>query len=941
MSQVTSGDKIPLNLVLEDGATDQYPQAHVFNNAGTEIAGSPFDLTHVSIGLYKNLSATAVLADTRYYVVYEVYTDAGHTDLSGLYAPRTEDVFDVVPGLAVTAVTRVELRVPDVLELPTVGTKTYRFVVYLYDGANNLRDPDSNQVFIHVEDINQSEIVPLTALTREQAGVYWYKYTVSAGDNEQPLWTEFTYVSNGISYLVGEVTETERMRAALDVIETQRLTAARATKLDFLDAAITTRQSTTTALAQYNNIQVAVAATDTDVNSVLTKIGPVTGGTVASHLNLIKSETDKIGNPATGTVGGALAQIAASTILIGPSATGTLTSDIAAVYSRLGAPAGASVSADIAAIKSDTLRIGVPVHGTLAGDFNFLFSEFGTPVSTFAGDITALQGTISALSAKVGTPVNASIALDIAAVKGDTAITNSRLSAGRASNLDNLDVFVSSRESESSASSRYGSDQAKLDAILAGIGAIPNNTTFVGIVPSVLVLPASGTKDYKFYVNLFNSDGTPGDADAAITLRVTDVNGSTLAGPTAMQHLSTGRYSYSYPVLSSDQERSIYVFFDYDKGSTHFTQTRVAEVQEFESKLDTLLTRLTISRTNALDLLDAPVSAVQTKALALSQQSTLIADFVSTSTDLASLLARVGIPTGGSVSQDIANLQLYLNRIGSPANGTLAADLAAIQAQTNYIGTPTYGTLAGDDTQILGQFATALAAIATVKTDTLHIGIPVGGTVATGLADIRSKMGVLAGATTLESLFTNVDLTPVLTRLGTPVGASVSADIAALQTAVGGVSTQVTAVKVDTQQIGAPTGASIAADIAAIKADTGAFSGSIASLSTAITNQFSVVGTGITAISTKLGTPTSDLATEIAAILADEIAVGSPLQSTDSRLNFLDVAISSRATPADLLSVTAGLNLLEITGVLDSVNDELVTVIDGTTDELIGLVEDA
>lgn len=84
-----------------------------------------------------------------------------------------------------------------------------------------------------------------------------------------------------------------------------------------------------------------------------------------------------------------------------------------------------------------------------------------------------------------------------------------------------------------------------------------------------------------------------------------------------------------------------------------------------------------------------------------------------------------------------------------------------------------------------------------------------------------------------------VDVSSVLTRLGNPAGASVSADIASIKTDTSGVVTK----------IGTPVGASVSADIASVKSDT---SGTTA---------------GVAAISTKLGTPAgASVSADIAAI---------------------------------------------------------------------------
>ena len=73
-----AGDFLPLVLQLGNGATGKFPQAYVRDAAGALITGAPFDLPHISLGLYRLL--TVQMPDTPHVTVqYIVYSDAGHT----------------------------------------------------------------------------------------------------------------------------------------------------------------------------------------------------------------------------------------------------------------------------------------------------------------------------------------------------------------------------------------------------------------------------------------------------------------------------------------------------------------------------------------------------------------------------------------------------------------------------------------------------------------------------------------------------------------------------------------------------------------------------------------------------------------------------------------------------------------------------------------------
>lgn len=85
------GSAIYLNLQLFDGATNQFPRAYLYDAAGDELAESPVDLAHVENGLYSN-SDVLMPASGQIKAVYKVFTDSGHTTLSGVYA-QALDIF--------------------------------------------------------------------------------------------------------------------------------------------------------------------------------------------------------------------------------------------------------------------------------------------------------------------------------------------------------------------------------------------------------------------------------------------------------------------------------------------------------------------------------------------------------------------------------------------------------------------------------------------------------------------------------------------------------------------------------------------------------------------------------------------------------------------------------------------------------------------------------
>src|SRR5688572_28922125 len=97
--------------------------------------------------------------------------------------------------------------------------------------------------------------------------------------------------------------------------------------------------------------------------------------------------------------------------------------DLATLLTRIGTPTAASIAADIAAVQT---KLGTPSGASVSVD-------------------------IAAVQTKLGTPAGASVSADIASVNSDSNTLVGRLSAGRATNLDNLDAAVSTRASAAQA----------------------------------------------------------------------------------------------------------------------------------------------------------------------------------------------------------------------------------------------------------------------------------------------------------------------------------------------------------------------------------------------------------------------------------------------------------------------------------------------------------
>ena len=87
---IEQGQTVPLSLALSDGATDQFPQAEVYDPDGNNL--TTISLSHDGDGLYQPASGYSMPDENYISVVYIVYTDSGHLTESAIYQ-RAVDIF--------------------------------------------------------------------------------------------------------------------------------------------------------------------------------------------------------------------------------------------------------------------------------------------------------------------------------------------------------------------------------------------------------------------------------------------------------------------------------------------------------------------------------------------------------------------------------------------------------------------------------------------------------------------------------------------------------------------------------------------------------------------------------------------------------------------------------------------------------------------------------
>ena len=557
--------------------------------------------------------------------------------------------------------TRFQGIVPPVLVKDLAASKDYKFYVRLSNIDGAPEDPDLNIMNLRIEDSAGGIVVGTVGMTRTGTGQYEYIFTVLPADIERPLIVFFEYDENAVSFQQVRTTEIAENEGKLDTL-LGRLTQPRADNLDNLDATITSRESEADAaarqvidVAEHDQTQLDIAAVKADTSQIRgqTDLLVITGGNVHSQVEV---NNDKTGYTLTTGEQDIIVDKVWDEARIGHTTPGTfgLYLDDQVSLKEDESDAAARAAADIAEHDATQATLA-----TVDGKVDIIDANVDAILvdtsTTIPAQITALNDpTAAAIADAVWDEPNAdhliagSTGLNLSNAGGaaspstiaDAVWDELRgghtaagsygealqgvLSTTRANNLDNLDATVSSRATQ------------------ASVDAIQNSTRFVGIVQSPMILPVSGSKDYKYFVRLYDTAGLPQDPDAnSMKIRIEETGGVVVIATTAMTRTDVGQYEFVYTVNSTDTEQPLNVFFEYDENAVAFQQVRTTEVVEFESKLDTLLARLTQTRADNLDNLDVAISTRQSEIDALARFNSLVAEHDTTQVDIASVAAQV------------------------------------------------------------------------------------------------------------------------------------------------------------------------------------------------------------------------------------------------------------------------------------------------------------
>lgn len=157
--------------------------------------------------------------------------------------------------------TRTTFSLPQVAERPDAGSTLLKIYLDNYDTVGNMEVPDSAPTVAVANETGTTRSgnlqhptthSPSTTMVNLSAGRYWIEYDLDNADALESLTFTFTVIEGGVTrtfdrqMLVVDTTAvdfTAADRAKLNTLHDTRLTATRATNLDNLDAAVSSRSS--------------------------------------------------------------------------------------------------------------------------------------------------------------------------------------------------------------------------------------------------------------------------------------------------------------------------------------------------------------------------------------------------------------------------------------------------------------------------------------------------------------------------------------------------------------------------------------------------------------------------------------------------------------------------------------------------------------------------
>lgn len=316
--------------------------------------------------------------------------------------------------------------------------------------------------------------------------------------------------------------------------------------------------------------------------------------------------------------------------------TGNILTDTADIQPKLGTFITGTVAGDIADLKTTVQSLDSNNDDVIA-----LLEDAAIGLSAIKTEVATNGASILALDGKIGTPANATVSEDIAAIALD--VTDAITAIGA------IDTKLGSPSA--------GTVSADLAAILSAVSVISNSTRTVVPMLEEFELPPTG-QTYSYYIalNNFDGDGVPNDADSLPTVSVIESAGGTSrsanlvddagVASTTMIKDSVGRYHIRYKVTDAHaaNEGLMFSFTLVEGGVTRVFDKVARTVEEISSTF-------TASDRVALGNVQADTDDIQSK---------------------------IGSPVAGSIAADIATVRTELSALDDKVDA-LPAEFSSVK----------------------------------------------------------------------------------------------------------------------------------------------------------------------------------------------------------------------------------------------------------------------
>lgn len=576
---------------------------------------------------------------------------------------------------------------------------------------------------------------------------------------------------------------------------TSRLTSGRADNLDNLDTTVSSRASQASLDAVDTKLGTpAGASVSADIAAVKVDTAAILDDTGTTGVLIASAEKDSIvdrtwdeaaaGHVSAGTFGflaNLLDDIEADTSSLNDTKITTARANNldnldATVSSRATAAQASSIQSGVTDIQT---KIGTPVTSLAAdiasvqGDTNDIQSKIGSPVATLATDIAGVQSTASAINTKLGTPAGASVSVDIASIY-------SRIGAP---------VGASISADIASVKSSVLSVETKVDDLSSASDSSIS-------LPETLLVPTSGSNVYRIYWRHFTT-GVPSDPASGPDIEIQRSNGTDIISSTAMTKETDGVFYYDYTISDTAEtglQVLVKVTYKNDLMGPDFQAIATANQTASASVIEDILTILGTPDTGTIagDIDQVYQNQLATGVLLGTPDVTFADDLRAVKSDTAAIKTKTDqlAFTGGNVN---ARANVVADKTGytlTSLDKDALVDLIWDEDLTGHVvanSAAVYLQLASDHTVP----APSIDAIADAVWDeqrSLHntlgsFGAALQGVISTARAsaldNLDATVSSRATQTSLDALQGTADT--IDTKIGTPTGVSLSADVAAVK----------------------------------------------------------------------------------------------------------------------------------------------------------------